>query len=384
MQAQEQLRSPENWQDFESLCKKLWGEIWECPEIKKNGRKGQAQHGVDIYGIPSGEKKYYGIQCKGKDNYTDKNLTEAEIDDEIKKAKKFTPPLKKLYFTTTGVKDAKIEQYIREKNIENIENELFEVHLYSWEDIVDLIDENQETHNWYVNNQKYKSKKSISVTFGNDCEEIICKPKYRKVVTQYIVKIPSQHKRGTTSDLMNTPLPIIPRAPYLDPRNLYTALTPSYIQKETNLSYFEISIKLVNTGTEPIKNYKLILEFDDNINFIKSTNIEKYDPIRDGIIFSNNDFIIDKSKKTVTIEPQNNTLVSDDNYISDDIYLKALYTAKTIVIKWALLSEFFKDKGTLNIKLDPDIIVEPKNKYVTMESDVKEDEEEILEFIKKG
>jgi hypothetical protein len=49
MKAKKQLRKPENWQDFESLCKKLWGEIWNCPEIKKNGRKGQPQHGVDIY-----------------------------------------------------------------------------------------------------------------------------------------------------------------------------------------------------------------------------------------------------------------------------------------------------------------------------------------------
>ena len=23
-----QLQKPDNWQDFESLCKKLWGEIW--------------------------------------------------------------------------------------------------------------------------------------------------------------------------------------------------------------------------------------------------------------------------------------------------------------------------------------------------------------------
>ena len=33
------IRQPENWQDFESLCKKLFGELWGCPlKIKKNGR----------------------------------------------------------------------------------------------------------------------------------------------------------------------------------------------------------------------------------------------------------------------------------------------------------------------------------------------------------
>jgi len=64
------IRKPENWQDFENLCKKLWGEIWDCAEIKKNGRSGQNQQGVDVYGIPKFDTEYYGIQCKGKDDYT--------------------------------------------------------------------------------------------------------------------------------------------------------------------------------------------------------------------------------------------------------------------------------------------------------------------------
>lgn len=96
------LRKPENWQDFESLCKKLWGEIWKCSEIKKNGRYEQKQHGVDVYGIPNGEDQYYGIQCKGKDDYTNATLTEKEIDAEIEKTKTFKPHLKKFYFTTTA------------------------------------------------------------------------------------------------------------------------------------------------------------------------------------------------------------------------------------------------------------------------------------------
>lgn len=41
MQAPKSLSKPLNWQDFEILCKKLWGEIWKRSEIKKNGRSGQ-------------------------------------------------------------------------------------------------------------------------------------------------------------------------------------------------------------------------------------------------------------------------------------------------------------------------------------------------------
>ena len=91
MIAPTQIRPPENWQDFELLCKKLWGEIWNCPDIiKRNGRSGQKQCGVDIYGTPNGSTEYYGIQCKGKDNYTHAQLTKKEIDAEITKAKKMS------------------------------------------------------------------------------------------------------------------------------------------------------------------------------------------------------------------------------------------------------------------------------------------------------
>src|SRR5690349_3199888 len=128
MKAKQQLRKPENWQDFENLCKKLWGEVWKCPEIKKNGRSGQIQNGIDIYGIPFGENQYYGIQCKGKDDYTKSTLTVKEIDREIELALNFQPPLKKMYFATTANKDVDIESYVRKKNIEHISNNLFEVH----------------------------------------------------------------------------------------------------------------------------------------------------------------------------------------------------------------------------------------------------------------
>lgn len=120
MQALTQIKSPENWQDFETLCKKLWLEIWNCSDtIKENGRSGQNQYGVDVYGAPNNGIEYYGIQCKGKDNYIHSQLTTKEIDEEIQKAENFKPSLKMFYFVTTAVKDAKIEEYIRLKNVKS-------------------------------------------------------------------------------------------------------------------------------------------------------------------------------------------------------------------------------------------------------------------------
>lgn len=87
MIAPTQLKKPSNWQDFEKLCKLLWGEIWTCEDtIKRHGRQGQNQHGVDVFSYVEKYGGYCGIQCKGKDDYTNAQLTEREIDAEIEKA----------------------------------------------------------------------------------------------------------------------------------------------------------------------------------------------------------------------------------------------------------------------------------------------------------
>ena len=103
MKISQTLRKPENWQDFESLCLLLWREEWKSEDIKKNGRNGQAQKGVDICGHRDGENEYSGIQCKCKP--VNKALTADEIDDEIDNAKAFKPALKRLVFATTADKD---------------------------------------------------------------------------------------------------------------------------------------------------------------------------------------------------------------------------------------------------------------------------------------
>mgnify|MGYP000965934417 CR=1 FL=1 len=51
-------------------------------------------------------KNMADIQCKGKDDYANAQLTEGEIDTEIEKALGFEPELKLLIFATTANKDA--------------------------------------------------------------------------------------------------------------------------------------------------------------------------------------------------------------------------------------------------------------------------------------
>ena len=134
-----QIPPPTDWQEFERLCCDLWREIWQYPNTKKNGRQGQTQHGVDIYGRYN--NKWAGVQCKGKDNYSDKNLTEKEIRAEVEKAKKFTPKLSEFTIATSGQKDAKIDEVERAITEEHINKELFSVHVWNWVDILERLND---------------------------------------------------------------------------------------------------------------------------------------------------------------------------------------------------------------------------------------------------
>lgn len=174
MIAPSQIKKPSNWQDFEKLCKLLWGEVWCCEDtIKRHGRQGQNQHGVDVYAYVDKYNGYCGIQCKGKDDYSNAQLTEAEIDAEIAKALTFEPELRVLLFATTANKDAKIEGYIRKKDVENRRKGLFQIDIASWEDIVDLLERYRQTYNWYVNDCQFKDATDVSVTFDGGEETTI-------------------------------------------------------------------------------------------------------------------------------------------------------------------------------------------------------------------
>ena len=101
-----QVPPPRHWQDFEDMCCDLWREIWDDRNTQKNGRQGQSQNGVDVYGRPNQGQSWAGVQCKGKDNYADKSLTEKEVEEEVTKAKSFEPPLSEFIIASTGPKES--------------------------------------------------------------------------------------------------------------------------------------------------------------------------------------------------------------------------------------------------------------------------------------
>jgi hypothetical protein len=373
MQAPQSLRRPTNWQDFESLCKKLWGEIWQCPEIKKNGRAGQSQHGVDIYGIPNGEIQYYGIQCKGKDEYSNKQFTEDEIINEIEKAKAFTPSLKKFYLATTAVKDATIETFVRIKNIESINAGYFIIDIFSWEDIVELIDENKQIHDYYVKSQNYKANKNATVTFEDGADKIILRPLFKKQYRDYKMKIiPNPFYDpflGFSFDQQagRTPGVIIHRL------DTVTAST-------VNQSFCPFRLKINNVGLEPIEEFKIIYEVKGNVQALAKDNFKSK-----GIFDATNQYVSDvrihSNSVSGEIVCKKAILVSDDGYVSDKIFIKPNPVAGDCIIHWKLISKYYKNQGELCIDLQPDVKAEYQSFLIEDPLKVRNEESEIEDFI---
>jgi len=127
------LPIPSNWQDFETLCHQLWKEIWCDPNAQRNGRAGQPQAGVDVYGRPIYRTSYEGVQCKDKDSRLGSFLTEKQLLEECTKAKDFNPALRSFTLATTASSDESLQELARSYNEQR--KFPFDVHVWSWSEI---------------------------------------------------------------------------------------------------------------------------------------------------------------------------------------------------------------------------------------------------------
>ncbi len=366
------IQKPENWQDFETLCKKLWGEIFEIPyEIKKNGRSGQTQHGVDVSGKPKGEDKYVGIQCKGKDDYTDSKLTESEIDKEIEKAKNFKPALGTLIFATSANKDSKLEEYVRLKN----EESEFKVLLFCWEDIADLIEENKNTHDWYVKNLMHKTKFDFRVLFNDFQNSIVLNPKLEKKITKYIYleKTAEQVEEESRKQLDE----IQKYLKEIKEVKLPTFTIPQLFGSDTiNKSWVDFEVILENSGSEVLEDWFFKLTFksgvrildDESTGFhmgnVSMVNINKNDPR-----------YINKEAQTISYNQIDKTVLvqKDNRYFKVSVLVEK--DAKEVSFDWELIARDYSKTGVETISIEPTYeIIKVEEEAIS-----KEDEKEEVE-----
>lgn len=363
------IQKPENWQDFETLCKKLWGEVWNIPmKIKKNGRNGQPQAGVDVYGVPKGETNYWGIQCKGKDDYTDAKLTKIEIDKEINKAKNFSPKLEVFIFATTMNKDSDIEEYVREKDLESRQKGEFEILLFCWEDIADLIDENQDTYNFWVANKLHKSKFEFEVYLNDFLPEFTISPKCIRTIKRYRVKevIDEQLDFGIAHELNN--------ASWMKNFSSPAFLTVS--QGKVNGAICSFEIIMANTGSVVIEDWRIRFTVTgEHKEIMDQLGTGPMGMIDIGFLKHKRTYI---NKNRISYSPKDNEpLIQKDNRYFE-AYIIPECKEYSIPIEWELLARDFSTTGTLTLNVIPKY--EDKIIFEDVESNEELKEDEIVKI----
>lgn len=159
-----------NEDKFENFCLDLYKRKINDPNFQRNGRRGQRQNGVDIFGRRDGSFQWVGVQCKVKS--TEETLTEKEAEEEIRKALTFdNPRLSEYIIVTTGPRDAKLQAFARKITMEHAKKGLFAVNIHFWDDIeLDMAEENNlDILQKYYGDFFVETKK-----LGNSVGKLVC------------------------------------------------------------------------------------------------------------------------------------------------------------------------------------------------------------------
>ncbi|MBL9175224.1 MAG: SUMF1/EgtB/PvdO family nonheme iron enzyme [Verrucomicrobiales bacterium] len=129
----ERWEPPNDATAFESLCLDLWKDILRDPGTQKNGRRGQKQDGVDVFGRENG--LLVGIQCKQKDGRLWSRVTVSELEAEVQAALQFEPALSRFILATTALRDATLQRRANQLTEQHASLGRFRVEVWAWEDV---------------------------------------------------------------------------------------------------------------------------------------------------------------------------------------------------------------------------------------------------------
>jgi len=151
---------------FEYLCKEIIESFGGYEQVQFNGRPGQPQDGVDIFARKNGISEWIGIQCKVRES----DISEKDIIDELQKAKGFNPKLASYHIYTTASRDVKIQEVIRAKYDNFLEEFGVKVKIVFWEDIADFL---KEESCYRVFHRYYKEFFANNETLGHGIGKVI-------------------------------------------------------------------------------------------------------------------------------------------------------------------------------------------------------------------
>lgn len=121
---------PTDWDEFEEMTRNALASKWQNPNLVRNGRPGQAQKGVDVFG-QDGQDRHAGVQCKKYEQQISIWL----IRTEVIKVEGFRPPIEAFYMATTTPQDAALQEAVRLLSEERIRQGKFPVGIFFRPDI---------------------------------------------------------------------------------------------------------------------------------------------------------------------------------------------------------------------------------------------------------
>lgn len=128
------LYPPKGAVQFESLVRTCAKLRWSSKDFVFNGRPGQRQKGVDVYGEDQ-KGRLIGVQSKN----TPKGIAMTTIRAEIRKAESFRPVLDHYCICTSADTDSPTQEQVRQLSRRRKLQGLFTVQVLFWPDLHDLL-----------------------------------------------------------------------------------------------------------------------------------------------------------------------------------------------------------------------------------------------------
>ena len=121
---------PDNELAFEQLCLRLYRKLWKNEGLYLYGKRGQAQHGVDIHD-QIGQRPLSAVQCKHHEPV--KTISPEEIKGEVTKAENSHFSIERYVIATTARKSSEAQDCVAKLNQRSDKKFLVEIHF--WEEI---------------------------------------------------------------------------------------------------------------------------------------------------------------------------------------------------------------------------------------------------------
>ena len=118
-------KSEDEWEEMVLDAMRL---LWRDPNAQRNGRRGQRQHSVDVFGKAGSFT--VAAQAKNMDA-----LCKKDAMAEIAKAEAFQPPIHEFYFVIGGTRDASFQEFIRLLSDDRNSKGKFAVHVLFFEEV---------------------------------------------------------------------------------------------------------------------------------------------------------------------------------------------------------------------------------------------------------